>query len=94
MEIKTPTFKKIFILFKKLLTSYKIVTFILAILLPLIFVGVVFYLYAWEVRLEDQPRARKISVDQNLYNEVMEKIKQREINFQQEENKIYIDPFK
>lgn len=94
MEIKTPTFKKILILFKKLLTSYKIVTFILAILLPLIFIGMIFYLYAWQVQPEDQSQARKISIDQNLYNEVMDKIKQREINFQNEENKTYVDPFK
>ncbi len=94
MEIKAPDFKKIFNFFKIFFSSYRIAGFALLILMPLIFVGLIFYLYAWRVEAPEELPVKKILVDQKLYEKVMENLRQRQNNFEAEANKTYPDPFR
>jgi hypothetical protein len=88
-----PFFRKIFGAIKKTFLSYKIAVFILLILIPLAYIGAIFYFYAWYVKTLEQLPTKTISIDSALYEKTMEDFNQREINFAQEDSKTYLDPF-
>jgi len=88
-----PFFKKIFGAIKKTFLSYKIAVFILLILIPLAYIGAMFYFYAWHVGTPEELPTKNISIDSVLYQKTMDDLNQRETNFAQEESKTYSDPF-
>ena len=93
MDIKLSGLKKISASIKKAFVSYRIAIFILLALIPLAYIGVMFYFYAWHVKTPSELPTRTISIDSALYQKTMDNLNQREINFAQEETKIYLDPF-
>jgi len=93
MKIETPTFKKFFKFFKKVLLSHKILSFILLALISLAYIGAIFYLYAWQIKPPQDLPIKKISVDSDLYQKMVDDFAKREANFMQEGSKTYLDPF-
>jgi len=89
----TPSFKNSFISAKKVFLSYKIVIFTLLILIPLAYIGVMFYFYAWHVKAPSELPTQTISLDSALYEKTMADLEQREKNFAEEAGKTYSDPF-
>lgn len=94
MEIKISIFKKLFLAVRRFLLGYKTIAFILLILASLVYLVVIFYLYAWQAPVPGQGNAEKISVNSAVYQKIIENFRQREINFTQEESRTYLDPFK
>ena len=88
-----PFFKRIPAAIKRAFQTYRIVVFILLILIPLVYIGAMFYFYAWYVGTPEELPTKKISIDSALYQKVMDDLNQRKINFAQETNKTYSDPF-
>jgi len=93
MKIRAPIFKKFFIFFKKFLLSHKIISFILLSLIALVYIGVIFYVYTWQIKAPQDLPIKKIAVNSDLYQKMVDDFAKREANFMQEENKTYLDPF-
>ena len=93
MKIKFSIFKKIYISCLNFFSKYRILMFVLLILFALAYLGAVFYFYVWRDYKVDVV-AVKTTVNMTLYQKVMENFNQREVNYKDEENKTYSDPFK
>ncbi len=78
---------------KLFLSTKKTLVFIVLAILPLVYLSLIFYLYAFLNKTTVQEENKKIFIDQKLYERVMENFRQRELNFSEEANKIYTDPF-
>ncbi|MBI4709365.1 MAG: hypothetical protein HY764_04140 [Candidatus Portnoybacteria bacterium] len=85
---------KIFVSCKNFFLRYRKAFLVLLFLISLAYLGAISYLYAWRIPAPKETSSGKISVDSVLYQKVMDNIKQREINFEAEAGKTYLDPFK
>lgn len=93
MAIQISNLKKSLALIKKNLASYKKVFFAIIILASLAYLGAIFYFYAWKIKLPEHLPTQSIYIDSALYQKTMDDLSQREINFIEEANKTYFDPF-
>ncbi|OGZ33990.1 MAG: hypothetical protein A2Y98_00810 [Candidatus Portnoybacteria bacterium RBG_19FT_COMBO_36_7] len=93
MAIHLLNLKTGFASIKKTFVSYKVAVFILLALISLVYIGAMFYFYAWHVKTPEQLPTKTISIDSKLYQKTMDDLKQREINFAEEAGKTYSDPF-
>ncbi len=93
MRIKKPNFKNRLTHLKDTFASYKTLFFILLIIIPLVYIGAMFYFYAWQVKTPQELPTKIVSIDKVLYEKIIDNLNQREANFVQEESKTYSDPF-
>jgi len=93
MRIKKSDFKNKLASLKEFFASHKTLFFVLLIIIPLAYIGAIFYFYAWYVKTPVELPTKTISIDSVLYQKTMDDLNQREINFAQEEAKTYSDPF-
>jgi hypothetical protein len=93
MASQSASLKKILASIKKIFVTYKIAVFVVLVLIPVTYIGVMFYFYAWQVGTPEELPTKNISIDNALYQKTIDNLNQREINFAQEETKTYLDPF-
>lgn len=94
MKTGITIFKKIFIASKGFFLRYKTLGFVLLALAPLAYLVAILYLFALKIQPASPPADKKTSINEALYQKVMDNFKQREVASQQEETKNYLDPFK
>ncbi len=87
-------FKAIFFVCKKFILTCRIFIFALLFLVALLYLGVIFYFYVWQAQAPTEVFIKKLSVDSALYQKAVAGFRQRELNFEQEESRTYLDPFK
>ena len=94
MEIKISFFAKFFTPLKNFLLHYRILILGLLVLIPLAYLALIFFSYAWQMASPEELPDKKILIDSKLYEKVMANLKERDKNFSEEETRTYADPFK
>lgn len=78
---------------KEVFIKYKTLFIIVLVLAALGYVGGIYYFYAQDVKVSSI-ELKKITIDKALAKKASEYLAQRELNFLEEETKIYKDPFR
>lgn len=86
--------KAIFSVCRKFILTCRIFIFALLFLVALLYLGVIFYFYVWQAQAPLEVFIKSLSIDSMLYQKAVADLEQRELNFEQEEGRTYLDPFK
>ena len=78
---------------KQFLLTKKTVVLIALAILPLVYLFFVIYLYVFAAKAGPSEQKSEKLIDRKLYEDTMENFRQRELNFSQEAEKTYIEPF-